>query len=39
MGLEMIISGMDEFSLTARYVPEIKATQQRLAETYPWLKV
>jgi 3-isopropylmalate/(R)-2-methylmalate dehydratase small subunit len=39
MGLEMIVNGMDEFSLTARYVPDIKATQRRLAETYPWLEV
>src|SRR5262249_52345098 len=39
MGLEMIIDGMDEFSLTARYVPDIKATQRRLAENYPWLGV
>ena len=39
MGLEMIVNGMDEFSLTARYVPDIKATQRRLAETYPWLEL
>jgi hypothetical protein len=30
---------MDEFSLTARYVPDIQATQHKLAETYPWLRV
>jgi len=39
MGLEMIVNGIDEFSLTARYVPDIEATQRRLAETYPWLEV
>ena len=37
MGLEMIVNGMDEFSLTARYVPDIKATLQKLAGVYPWL--
>jgi 3-isopropylmalate dehydratase small subunit len=39
MGLEMIINGVDEFSLTAHHVPEIKATQRRLTETYPWLEL
>jgi 3-isopropylmalate dehydratase small subunit len=38
MGLEMIINGIDEFSLTARHVRDIEATQQRLGENYPWLK-
>ncbi|UVO27443.1 3-isopropylmalate dehydratase small subunit [Bradyrhizobium arachidis] len=37
MGLEMIVNGMDEFSLTARHVADIQATQRRLAETWPWL--
>ena len=37
MGLEMIVNGMDEFSLTARYVPDIQASQRRLADIYPWL--
>lgn len=37
MGLEMIVNGMDEFALTARYVPEIRATRRRLDDTYPWL--
>ena len=37
MGLEMIVNGMDEFSLTARYVPDIQASQRRLADICPWL--
>ncbi|WP_024521121.1 3-isopropylmalate dehydratase small subunit [Bradyrhizobium sp. Tv2a-2] len=37
MGLEMIVNGMDEFSLTARYILDIKATQQKLADAFPWL--
>jgi hypothetical protein len=37
MGLEMIINGTDEFALTARYVPDIQATQRRLAQIHPWL--
>lgn len=37
MGLEMIINGMDEFALTARYVDDIRAAQQRLGDAYPWL--
>ena len=37
MGLEMIVEGTDEFSLTARYVPEIQSTRQHLAAAYPWL--
>jgi 3-isopropylmalate/(R)-2-methylmalate dehydratase small subunit len=36
MGLEMIVNGIDEFSLTGRYVPDIKASQRRLADIYPW---
>lgn len=39
MGLEMIVNGMDEFALTARYVPDIKACQDRLVEAYPWFTV
>ena len=37
MGLEMIVNGMDEFALTARYVLEIQATRRRLDDAYPWL--
>lgn len=37
MGLEMIVEGVDEFSLTAQYVPDIMTTQRRLTEAYPWL--
>ena len=37
MGLEMIVNGIDEFSLTTRYAPDIRATLQRLANAYPWL--
>ncbi|MCK1622502.1 3-isopropylmalate dehydratase small subunit [Bradyrhizobium sp. 147] len=37
MGLEMIVNGMDEFALTARYVPDIQATQRRLDDAFPWL--
>jgi 3-isopropylmalate/(R)-2-methylmalate dehydratase small subunit len=37
MGLEMIVNGIDEFSLTGRYVPDIQASQRRLADIYPWL--
>ncbi|MBW8856135.1 MAG: hypothetical protein JF604_17840 [Bradyrhizobium sp.] len=37
MGLEMIAGGMDEFSLTARYLADIKVTQRPLTECWPWL--
>lgn len=37
MGLEMIVTGMDEFALTARYLPDIRACQNRLVEVHPWL--
>ncbi|MBR1176197.1 3-isopropylmalate dehydratase small subunit [Bradyrhizobium sp. KB893862 SZCCT0404] len=37
MGLEMIVQGVDEFALTAQYVPDILATQKRLSEACPWL--
>ncbi|MBR0781399.1 3-isopropylmalate dehydratase small subunit [Bradyrhizobium iriomotense] len=37
MGLEMIVQGVDEFALTAQYVPDIAATQRRLTEACPWL--
>ncbi|TWB03949.1 3-isopropylmalate dehydratase small subunit [Bradyrhizobium stylosanthis] len=37
MGLEMIVQGVDEFALTAQYVPDILATQERLSEACPWL--
>jgi 3-isopropylmalate dehydratase small subunit len=37
MGLEMIVTGMDEFALTARYLPDIRACQNRLVEAHPWL--
>jgi 3-isopropylmalate/(R)-2-methylmalate dehydratase small subunit len=37
MGVEMIVEGTDEFSLTARYVADIQATRRRLAAVYPWL--
>jgi 3-isopropylmalate/(R)-2-methylmalate dehydratase small subunit len=36
MGLEMIVNGIDEFSLTRRSVPDIKASQRRLVDIYPW---
>ncbi|WP_426420395.1 3-isopropylmalate dehydratase small subunit [Bradyrhizobium genosp. A] len=37
MGLEMIVTGMDEFALTARYLPDIRACQNQLVEAHPWL--
>ncbi|MDA9397299.1 3-isopropylmalate dehydratase small subunit [Bradyrhizobium sp. CCBAU 45389] len=37
MGLEMIVQGVDEFALTAQYIPDIAATQRRLTEACPWL--
>lgn len=37
VGLEMIVNNMDEFALTARCLPDIKACQNRLVESYPWL--
>ncbi|MBR1129127.1 3-isopropylmalate dehydratase small subunit [Bradyrhizobium iriomotense] len=37
MGLEMIVQGVDEFALTAQYIPDIVATQRRLTEACPWL--
>lgn len=37
IGLEMIVEGTDEFSLTARHVADIRTVRQRLATAYPWL--
>ncbi|OAF06258.1 hypothetical protein AYJ54_14090 [Bradyrhizobium centrolobii] len=39
MGLDMLINGVDEFALTARYAADIKACQDRLVEAYPWFAV
>lgn len=33
----MIVNNMDEFALTAPYLPDIKECRNRLVEEYPWL--
>ena len=37
IGLEMIVEGTDEFSLTARYVADIETARQRVGAAFPWL--